>query len=71
MKNQRLIELRGKAELTQGQLADKIGVSQSMVARIEAGAREPRKQVKIELANFFHVTVEWLFYEQLYDRVSS
>lgn len=67
MKNQRLIELREKSELTQDQLAEKVGVSQSMVARIESGDREPRKKVKIELARLFNVTVEWLFYEQIHD----
>jgi DNA-binding XRE family transcriptional regulator len=65
LKNQRLIELREKAGLTQEQLAKVIGISQSMIARIENGDREPRKMTKIQLAKFFGVTVEWLFYEQV------
>lgn len=65
MKNQRLIELREKAGMTQEQLAEAIGISQSMIARIENGDREPRKLTKIRLAKLFGVTVEWLFYEQI------
>lgn len=65
MKNQRLIELREKAGLTQKQLAEAVAISQSMIARIENGDREPRKLIKIQLAKFFNVTVEWLFYEQI------
>lgn len=64
MKNERLIDLRVKAGLTQEQVAEAIGISQSMIAHIEAGRREPRKHIKIRLANFFGVSVEWLFYEQ-------
>lgn len=70
MRNQRLIELREKAGLTQEQLAEKINVSQSMIARVESGDREPRKTIKQKLARFFGTTVEWLFYEQIDDRRS-
>jgi transcriptional regulator with XRE-family HTH domain len=37
----RLRELRGRAGLTQGQLAEKAGVKRDAVARWEAGKREP------------------------------
>jgi DNA-binding XRE family transcriptional regulator len=70
MKNQRLIDLREEAGLTQEQLAEMIEVSQSMIARIESGDREPRKQIKIKLASFFKVKVDWLFYEQFDDQWS-
>ena len=69
--NHRLEKLRKNAKLSQKQLADKIGVSQSMIARIEAGERDPRTDIKIKLASFFNVSVEWLFYEHLYDQRSS
>ena len=67
MKNQRLISLREGAGLTQEQLADMAEVSQSMIARIESGDREPRKTIRIKLASIFKVKVDWLFYEQLDD----
>lgn len=67
MKNHRLTDLREQAGMTQGQLAQQVGVSQSMIARIESGHREPRRRTKILLAGFFSVSVEWLFYEQVND----
>ena len=69
--NKRLEELRKTANLSQQQLADRVGVSQSMIARIEAGERDPRTDIKIKLATFFSVSVEWLFYEILYDHQTS
>lgn len=68
MKNLRLIELRAKHGLSQQELALAIGVSQSMLARIEAGKREPRKHIKQKLARYFNVSVEWLFYEAVNDQ---
>lgn len=67
MKNERLIELRKTAGLTQEDLAKEIGLTQSMIAHIEAGRKEPSKKYKIRLAKFFNVSVEWLFYEQIND----
>jgi putative transcriptional regulator len=65
--NTRLIELRKKFNLTQDQLAEKIGVTQSTIAFYEAGTKDPGKQNKIKLAQYFGVTVEYLFYELYYD----
>lgn len=67
--NNRLISLRKEAGLTQEQLAEKIGVSQSMIGHCEAGTRDPGKANKIKLATFFNVTVDYLFYEAYYDLV--
>ncbi len=69
--NKRLEELRTKAGLSQQQLAEQIGISQSMIARIEAGERDPSTDIKIKLAIYFSVSVEWLFYELLYDQRTS
>ena len=65
--NQRLVSLRKAAQLTQDQLAQKIGVTQSMIAHIESGTKDPGKENKIKLASFFEVTVDYLFYEVYYD----
>lgn len=67
MKNERMIQLRETSELTQEEVGIKVGLTQSMIAHIEAGRREPRKVYKIRLANLFNVSVEWLFYEQIND----
>ena len=65
--NQRLVSLRKAAQLTQEQLALKIGVTQSMIAHIESGTKDPGRENKLKLAAFFGVTVEYLFYEVYYD----
>lgn len=68
--NHRLVSLRKASQLTQEQLATKIGVTQSMIAHCEAGSKDPGKENKIKLAAFFGVTVEYLFYEVYYDLLS-
>mgnify|MGYP005840621525 CR=1 FL=1 len=62
MKNIRFIRLREKLGLTQEELAKELEISQSMVARIENGDRDPSKGVKIRAANLFKVSIGWLFY---------
>ena len=70
LKNIRLIELRNNAGLTQYELAKETGLSQSMIAHVEAGRKDPSTKYKIALAKYLEVTVEWLFYEQFYDLMS-
>lgn len=68
MRNERLIQLRRQAGLTQQDLAARVGLTQSMIAHIEAGKRDPSTTYKVRLARLFRVSVEWLFYEQLDDQ---
>lgn len=68
VKNNRFVFLREQNDMTQEELANKVGISQSMVALIEAGRREPRRILKIKIAKLFNVTVEWLFYEEINDQ---
>lgn len=70
MKNKRMIGLRKSKNLTQGEVGMSTGCSQSMVALIEAGKRDPKKDIKRKLAELYGVTVEWLFYEQINDQES-
>lgn len=67
LKNFRMISLRKRAGLTQKELAVKAGLSQSMIAHIEAGRKEPSKKYKLALAKALNTSVEWLFYEQFND----
>lgn len=67
IKNTRLTELRKGRNLSQEELAELIGCSQSMIAHIEAGTKDPGKENKIKLAKFFGVTIDYLFYELHYD----
>jgi putative transcriptional regulator len=68
LRNQRLIDLRKTSLLSQEQVAEAIGVTQSMIAHCEAGTKDPGKVNKIKLAKFFGVSVEFLFYEIYYDQ---
>ncbi|GAE36642.1 helix-turn-helix transcriptional regulator [Halalkalibacter akibai] len=66
-RNLRFMDVRQKLGLTQVEVAKNVGLSQSMIAHIEAGNKEPSKLYKLRIASLFSVSVEWLFYEQLYE----
>ncbi|WP_109400243.1 XRE family transcriptional regulator [Proteus sp. TJ1640] len=51
---------RRSANLTQGELAVKIGVVRRQVAAYEAGDSKPRQQVLINIASALGTTAEWL-----------
>lgn len=57
----RLIMRREQLGLTQTQLADKSGLSQTTIANLEAGHSKGTKRI-LELAQSLHVTPEWLLY---------
>jgi transcriptional regulator with XRE-family HTH domain len=72
MKNEKMCALRQKMNLSQREVADAVGISQSSYAMIEGGYRHPRKEVEKKLANFFNVTVDELFFgEELISSDSS
>ena len=58
--SQRLKQLRTTKHLTQGQVADRIGVTASMVSSYETDIRLPSYEVLIRIANLFGVTVDYL-----------
>lgn len=61
MFEKRLRQLREKSGYpTQQSLADALGVAQSTVANWEAGRREPNYETTARLADFFHVSVDYL-----------
>jgi ribosome-binding protein aMBF1 (putative translation factor) len=53
-----LIGARLAAGLSQKQLADRIGTSQSAVARMESGTYRPRVETLLKLADALHVMFE-------------
>ncbi|MCH5200170.1 MAG: helix-turn-helix transcriptional regulator [Oscillospiraceae bacterium] len=55
-----LKELRQKAGLTQKQLADKMGITASVVSYYELSERNPSPEVLVKLASIFHVTTDFL-----------
>ena len=62
MKNKKMLELRKVLLKTQDDVAKDIGISQSSYAMIEGGHRHPRKNIQKELADYFGVTVDELFF---------
>ncbi|MCD8417226.1 helix-turn-helix transcriptional regulator [Tenacibaculum finnmarkense genomovar finnmarkense] len=60
MKNLLKVE-RARHNLTQGALAEKLGVSRQTIHAIEAQKFNPSVTLAIKMARLFDVTVEYLF----------
>lgn len=56
----RLKELRKQAGLTQSQVAERVGVTKSVVSFYEKQERSPSPDVLIKLAAIFHVSTDYL-----------
>ena len=56
----RLQELRKKKGLTQLRLAMELNTSQNTISRYETGAHEPSIAELIKIADYFHVSVDYL-----------
>lgn len=56
----RLIEKRKEFNLSQAELAEKLGVSQQTISKYENGSREPDNAMLLKLSEFFHVTIDYL-----------
>lgn len=46
--------------MSQKDFAQTIGVSQSVIAEIERGSREPSRSVLVAIAEKYHVSLDWL-----------
>ena len=59
---ERLVKLRGN--MTRDKVANACGISKSAIAiaMYEIGARVPRDEIKIKLAQFYDTTVETIFF---------
>lgn len=58
-------------EMTQQELADKVGVSRQTIIAIEKGAFNPSVKLALKMARVFGVTVEALFSLDETDLVSN
>ena len=58
--NNRLRELRMQSGLTQLQLAQRLGITKSVISFYELSERAPSPDVLIRLANIFHVSTDYL-----------
>lgn len=56
----RLKELRINTGLTQAQLAQRVGVTKSVISFYELQERSPSPDVLIKLSHIFHVTTDYL-----------
>lgn len=52
--------LREKNELSQSELAEKIGINNSVLSRIESGDRQLRDDELVKIADFFKVSTDYL-----------
>ncbi len=60
MDGERLSELRKDRGFTQQQLAKALSVSSNTISAYERGINEPDDRMKIRLAEFFNVSVDYL-----------
>lgn len=57
----KLVEERNRAGYTQRQLSELSGVHKSIIAKIEAGQRNPDPETIGALAEFYGVSIDYLF----------
>ena len=55
-----LRKLRQQERMTQQQLANRVGVTKSVISYYELQARYPSPEVLVKLASIFHVTTDYL-----------
>lgn len=60
--NKVLIDLRHEKGESQAQAAKNIGISQSMLAMLEAGYRKGSDDTKIKIANYYDKSVGTIFF---------
>lgn len=60
-KRNRIYYLRVSNEITQKELADALGVSQSMISAIELNKRYAGRKLSKKIAVFFNVSLEEIF----------
>lgn len=57
---ERISHLRKNANLKQGELAELLKISYSTLSLYESGRRIPNDELKIKLADYFNVSVDYL-----------
>lgn len=57
---ERIKTLRNKNNLTQSQVAQRLGVANSAVSAYESGTRYPTYETLIKLARMYHVSTDYL-----------
>ena len=57
---ERLKQLRVEKKMTQKELGEALGIRNSVVSFYEVGQREPSLEMIIKIAEYFHVTTDYL-----------
>ena len=60
----RIRTLREKRKLTQKQLAERIGVSDSAIGMYESGERIPRDEIKVKISSVLGKSVHYIFFKE-------
>ena len=60
---QRIRDLRTDRDLSQKQVADYLGMSQTGYSKYEVGTNDIPTQILIRLARFYHVSIDYLLGE--------
>ena len=56
----RLRDLRSRKGVSQDEASEACGISRIALARYETGARSPRPEITVKLADYYGVTVDYL-----------
>lgn len=56
----RLLEIRKKKRISQLKMALDLNVSQNTISRYETGVREPDLEMLVRLADYLHVSLDYL-----------
>lgn len=60
---ERLVQARGN--IPRDKVADAVGISLSAISMYENGQRIPRDEIKVKLADYYHTTVQALFFDSI------
>ena len=58
--NTKLRQLRKERKLTQIELQMRTGIEQSLLSKFENGERIPPTETLLTLANFYHVSIDYI-----------
>ena len=65
MTKKTLAELRAEKNLTQRALAKELNIAISSIAMYETGERVPTLKIAIEIANYFDIPIESIYFPKL------
>ena len=57
----RIKDFRLKKHLTQTGLATAVECSQNLISRMESGTADPKASILLRLADYFHVSLDYIF----------